>query len=36
MALLGRESPALPAEGLFPDLDIRVLKAFARQRDGGN
>jgi hypothetical protein len=32
MTLLGRESPELPAEVLFSDLDIRVLKAFARQR----
>ena len=33
MTLLGRESPELPAEVLFSDLDIRVLKAFARQRN---
>jgi len=32
MTLLGRESPELPAEVLFADLEIRVLKAFARQR----
>jgi hypothetical protein len=32
MTLLGRESPELPAEVLFSDLEIRVLKAFARQR----
>ena len=32
MTLLGRESPELPAEVLFSDLEIRVLHAFARQR----
>jgi hypothetical protein len=32
MTLLGRESPELPAEVLFSDLEIRVLQAFARQR----
>jgi hypothetical protein len=32
MTLLGREHPELPAEVLFSDLEIRVLKAFARQR----
>ena len=32
MTLLGRESPELPAEVLFSDLEVRVLHAFARQR----
>jgi hypothetical protein len=32
MTLLGRESPDLPAEVLFSDLEVRVLQAFARQR----
>ena len=32
MTLLGRESPELPAEVLFSDMEIRVLHAFARQR----
>jgi hypothetical protein len=32
MTLLGRESPELPAEVLFSDLEVQVLKAFARQR----
>ncbi|HTH14340.1 MAG TPA: IS4 family transposase [Spirochaetia bacterium] len=32
MTLLGRESPELPAEVLFSDLEIRVLQAFSRQR----
>ncbi|MDQ6999126.1 MAG: IS4 family transposase [Mariprofundus sp.] len=29
MTLLGRESPELPAEVLFSDLEIKVLKAYA-------
>ena len=32
MTLLGRESPELPAEILFADVEIRVLKAIALQR----
>ncbi len=32
MTLLGRETPDLPAEVLFSDLEIRVLKALARTR----
>ncbi len=32
MTLLGRESPDLPAEILFSDFEIRVLKALALQR----
>ena len=32
MTLLGRESPELPAEILFADFEIRVLKAIALQR----
>ncbi len=32
MTLLGREVPDLPAEVLFSDVEIRVLKAFARTR----
>jgi hypothetical protein len=31
MTLLGRETPELPAEILFSDLEIEVLKAYARK-----
>ena len=31
MTLLGRESPDLPAEVLFSDLEVRTLKAYAAQ-----
>ncbi|MGH9340053.1 MAG: IS4 family transposase [Acidobacteriota bacterium] len=31
MTLLGRESPELPAEVLFSDLEIQVLKAYAKK-----
>jgi hypothetical protein len=31
MTLLGRECPQLPAEVLFSDLEIEVLKAFAKK-----
>ena len=32
MTLLGRESPELPAELLFSDVEIEVLKAYARRQ----
>ena len=32
MTLLGRETPELPAETLFSDIEIRVLNDFAQQR----
>jgi hypothetical protein len=32
MTLLGRETPTLPAEVLFSDLELQVLHAFARKR----
>lgn len=32
MTLLGRETPTLPAEVVFSDLEIQVLHAFARKR----
>ena len=32
MTLMGREVPALPAEVLFSDLEIEVLKAYAKKR----
>lgn len=32
MTLLGRQSPELPAEVLFSDVEIRLLQAFALQR----
>ena len=32
MTLLGRETPNLPAEVLFSDLQLKVLHAFARKR----
>jgi hypothetical protein len=30
--LLGRECPGLPADILFSEVELRLLKAFARQR----
>lgn len=32
MTLLGREAPALPAEILFSELEIKVLKAYAKKK----
>jgi hypothetical protein len=32
MTLLGRETPELPAEVLFTDLEIEVLKAYAKKK----
>lgn len=32
MTLLGREQPALPAEILFSDIELRVLSAFAKKK----
>ena len=33
MTLMGREVPALPAEVLFSDLEIKVLNAYAKKKD---
>jgi hypothetical protein len=33
MTLLGREQPQLPAEVLFSDVELRVLRLFARAKD---
>ena len=32
MTLLGRETPELPVEVLFSDLEIEVLKAYAKKK----
>ena len=32
MTLLGREVPELPAEVLFSDLEIEVLKAYSKKK----
>ncbi len=32
MTLAGRETPELPPEALFPDLEIRALEDYARDR----
>ena len=31
MTLLGRETPDLPAEVLFSDLELQVLRAYAKK-----
>jgi hypothetical protein len=33
MTLLGRETPELPAEVLFSDIELRVLRTFAKKND---
>jgi len=33
MTLLGRETPELPAEILFSDIEIRTLRAYAKKKD---
>jgi hypothetical protein len=33
MALMGRETPELPVEVLFSDLEIEVLQAYAKKKD---
>jgi len=33
MTLLGRETPALPAEVLFSDIELRTLQAYAKKKD---
>ncbi len=33
MTLLGRETPELPAEVLFTDIELRTLKAYAKKKD---
>ena len=33
MTLLGRETPELPAEVLFSDVEIRTLHAYAKKKD---
>jgi hypothetical protein len=32
MTLLGRETPGLPAEVLFSDIEIRTLRAYAKKK----
>lgn len=32
MALMGRETPKLPAEVLFSDIELRTLRAYAKKR----
>ena len=32
MSLLGRETPELPAEVLFSDIELRTLKAYAKKK----
>ncbi|NQT59350.1 MAG: transposase, partial [Bacteroidetes bacterium] len=32
MTLLGRETPELPAELLFSDIELRTLQAFAKKK----
>jgi hypothetical protein len=32
MTLMGRETPKLPPEVVFSDLEIEVLKAYAKKR----
>ena len=32
MTLLGRETPELPAEVLFSDIELRTLKAYAKKK----
>jgi hypothetical protein len=32
MTLLGRETPELPAEVLFSDIELQVLRAYAKKR----
>jgi hypothetical protein len=31
MTLMGRETPELPSEVLFSDLEIKVLRAYAKK-----
>jgi hypothetical protein len=33
MTLLGRETPELPAEILFSDIELRTLSAYAKKKD---
>jgi hypothetical protein len=35
LTLLGRETPDLPAEVLFSDLELKVLEAYAKKNDSG-
>ena len=32
MTLLGRETPGLPAEVLFSDIELRTLRAYAKKK----
>ena len=32
MTLLGRETPELPAEVLFSDIELKTLRAFAKKK----
>jgi hypothetical protein len=36
MTLMGRECPDLPAEVLFSDPEIEVLRAYAKKNDSTN
>jgi hypothetical protein len=33
MTLLGRQTPELPAEVLFSDIELRTLRAYAKKND---
>ncbi len=33
MTLLGRETPELPAEVLFSDIELRTLRAYAKKKE---
>jgi hypothetical protein len=33
MTLLGRETPELPAEVLFSDIELRALQAYSQKKD---
>jgi hypothetical protein len=33
MTLMGRETPQLPAEILFSDIELRTLRAYAKKKD---
>ena len=36
MTLLGRETPELPADILFSDVELRTLNAYAKKTAGRN
>ena len=33
MTLLGRETPELPAEVLFSDIELKILRAYAKKKN---